>query len=205
MSYACTGNSSLSSHRRNAGWMVAVTVCLTWALLMSAERAALAQTCTINGCTVSNGPFGNLELLNCRTRTAGGPFVFMCRGWLSTSNYFFAAKAGGTMSPFTPNSSAAGPTGANLAPGTCAFEDRTLRATEPHILFKAYTSTVSGDTLSSPVDGATNILTQCANNESCVFAVCVINQKVDGLEVMDASTSVGGGDADILTIYNKFD
>jgi hypothetical protein len=205
----CTQNScaSLLPRERKAARMAAATVALAFALVPLTQRSAHAQlvSCTINGCTYSNGPsFPTVEVLNCRTSTSSGPFVFMCRGFQPTSNWFFSDNVGGTIAPFTPNAAGAGPSGASLTPGTCAFKDRALRSTEPHVLFKRYTSTVSGDTLSSPVDAATNILTQCAGNQSCVFAVCVINEKVHGLEVMHASTSVGNGDADIITIYPSF-
>jgi hypothetical protein len=198
---------SLSPRGQKAARTAAVTVSLALALVPLTQRSAHAQLvgCTINGCTYSNGPsFPTVEVLNCRTSTSSGPFVFMCRGYQPTSNWFFKSDVGGTLTPFVPNASGAGSTGASLTPGTCAFKDRTLRSTEPHLLFKRYTSTVSGDTLSSPVDGATNILTQCATNQSCVFAVCVINESVHGLQVMHATTSVGGGDADIITIYPSF-
>jgi hypothetical protein len=185
--------------RRPNSSVAAVTVVLAFALLPLTQRSAHAQ-CALTGCTVQSFP-----VMKCNANW----FPLLCRGFLPTSDYFFAANAGGTLSPFSPNGSAAGGNGSTLSPGTCAWTDRALRSNEPHLLLKPYTSTVSGDNFSSPVDAATNTLVQCSMNHSCVFAVCAINTTELGTQVLEAATPlVNNGvaipSADILTLFPTF-
>jgi hypothetical protein len=197
MSSARTKHAAFLPYR--TPWIAAVTVALAFALLPLTQRSAHAQ-CTLTGCAVHS-----FAVMKCQTNW----FPLLCRGFLPTSDYFFAAKAGGTLIPFTPNPAAAGESGSTLSPGTCAWTDRAVNGAEPHLLLKPYTSYVSGDDFSAPVDAATNSLAQCAKRHDCVFAVCAINTRELGTEVLEAATpSVTHGvvipSADIITLFPTF-
>lgn len=89
----------------------------------------------------------------------------------SPDNTYYIEKVGIEMT-FRKNPEAAHAIGTTLRPGHCAFQDRPLNATEPRFARTGFGQRLPQYPPSARLFMAQTI-SQCNNNPSCVFVLCV--------------------------------